>query len=258
MQRPDQSSPRPDHEHGTTIDACWRPIPRLPAYKLVVERVQERIDAGALGVGDRLPPERELATLLDISRPAVREGLRILEALGGLRMGVGTGPDSGTIVTDRRPVEAVAQLLRLHRGLSNFSLSEIAGLGIMLETWSAQQAALAASDVDQNRARRLLREMRASQTSQEAIIDCDAALHAGLAEVGGNRLVADMVLAVRGVVRDDILAAYDTSGDWPSIFASLNAEHDDILSAIHAGDAVLAADRAERHARTFFSWLKSS
>lgn len=179
----------------------------------------------------------------------------MLEALGGLKVGVGTGPESGTIVTNGS-TEALARLLRLHQGLSNFSLGETAEVGIMLEAWSAQQAALVASDVDRSRMRRHLHEVRASRMSQEATNECDAALHAGLAEAGGNRLVAHIILAIRRAAREDILAAYDTSGDWPSIFASLTAGHDEIVAAVDAGDPELAAERAERHARTFFGCLK--
>lgn len=243
--------------HTAAIGAHWRPIPRMPAYRLVVDRIQEQIVSGTLGVGDRLPPERELAVRLDVSRPAIREGLRMLEALGALKMGVGTGPESGTIVTNR-PIEALAQLLRLHQGLFNFSLAEVAEVGVMLEAWSAREAAVHASDADHGRIRRLLQEMAVPRISQEAINTCDAALHVGLAEAGGNRLVADMVGAIRGAAQEDILDVYETSGDWPSIFACLSAEHDEIIAAVRAGDSALAADRAEKHARAFFSWLKTS
>lgn len=228
----------------------------MPAYKLVLDRIQEQIVSGTIGLGDRLPPERELAARLDVSRPAIREGLRMLEALGALKMGVGTGPDSGTIVANRS-TEALSRLLRLHQGLFNFSLAEVAEVGIMLEGWSAREAAVNASDGDHSRIRRLLQEMAAPGMSQEGVNECDAAFHVRLAEAGGNRLVADMVGAIRGAAQGGILDAYETSGDWPSILASLNAEHAEIVAAVRAGNSAQAADRAERHARAFYGWLKS-
>ena len=82
----------PDDASGRTLtDAAWRPVTRSLTYQLVVEAVEEQILTGALKVGDHLPPERELASLLGASRPAVREGLRMLEAQGVLRT-VGAGP----------------------------------------------------------------------------------------------------------------------------------------------------------------------
>ena len=257
MLHSDRSSPSPTPApvHPSAIHAHWRPISRMPAYKLVVDRIQEQIVSGALGVGDRLPPERELAVRLDVSRPAIREGLRMLEALGALKMGVGTGPDSGTIVASR-PIEALVRLLQIHQGLSNLSIAEIAEVGIMLEALSAREAAVNASDADHSRMRRLLQEMAASRMSPEAAHECDVALHLHLAEACGNRLIAGMVAAIRGAVREGILDAYETSGDWPGISESLSVEHEEILAAVRAGDPALAADRAEKHARDFFACLK--
>ena len=56
--------------------AGWRPVTRSLTYQLVVAAVEAQILTGALKVGDHLPPERERATLLGASRPAVREGMR--------------------------------------------------------------------------------------------------------------------------------------------------------------------------------------
>ena len=105
---PEDASGRP-----TADTAGWRPVTRSLTYQLVVEAVEAQILTGALKVGDHLPPERELATLLGASRPAVREGMRMLEAQGVLRA-VGAGPGSGTVVT-ALPSEALTRLLRLDR-----------------------------------------------------------------------------------------------------------------------------------------------
>ena len=105
----------------------------------MVEAVEEQILTGALKVGDHLPPERELATLLGASRPAVREGLRMLEAQGVLRT-VGAGPGSATVVT-ALPSEALTRLLRLHLALSSFRTTDVVEARVMLERRSAELAA---------------------------------------------------------------------------------------------------------------------
>jgi GntR family transcriptional repressor for pyruvate dehydrogenase complex len=58
----------------------------------VVEHVRREIEAGRLGPGDRLPPERELALKMGVSRPSLRSGLRTLQAMGIItsRRGAGT------------------------------------------------------------------------------------------------------------------------------------------------------------------------
>src|SRR2546423_14034504 len=58
----------------------------------VVERLRDMIQEGQLVSGDRLPPERDLAKLLGVSRPTLRAGIRSLTAIGILqsRQGAGT------------------------------------------------------------------------------------------------------------------------------------------------------------------------
>ncbi len=58
------------------------PIKRERIYEQVVREIQRSLAAGELRPGNRLPPERELAERLGISRPSLREALRVLEAMG--------------------------------------------------------------------------------------------------------------------------------------------------------------------------------
>ena len=57
----------------------------------VAARIEELITSGKLIVGDKLPPERELARELRISRPTLREGIRALSATGIVRVEHGKG-----------------------------------------------------------------------------------------------------------------------------------------------------------------------
>lgn len=80
----------------------------------VVAHVRGLIDRGALGPGARLPPERDLALQVGVSRPTVRAGLRTLAALGVVRSRRG----SGTYISDGPPAlgsEALSFLAALHK-----------------------------------------------------------------------------------------------------------------------------------------------
>src|SRR5207237_8101421 len=80
----------------------------------VVAHVRQLIDRGALGPGARLPPERDLALQVGVSRPTVRAGLRTLAALGVVRSRRG----SGTYIPDGPPTlaaEALSFLAALHK-----------------------------------------------------------------------------------------------------------------------------------------------
>ncbi|HWD80415.1 MAG TPA: GntR family transcriptional regulator, partial [Kribbella sp.] len=55
-------------------------VVRVKNYELVLHRVEAELAAGRLRIGGRLPGERALAEQLGISRPSVREAVRVLEA----------------------------------------------------------------------------------------------------------------------------------------------------------------------------------
>ncbi len=76
----------------------WQPVTRVRSHDLVVEAVENQILGGVLRVGDPLPPERELASRLQVSRAGVREAIRVLESQGVVRptsaQGVRPAPSS--------------------------------------------------------------------------------------------------------------------------------------------------------------------
>jgi GntR family transcriptional regulator len=68
-----------------------RPRSATPVWAQIEERLAERIEGGHLATGERLPPERELAEWLGVSRMTVRQALGALAARGLLERGVGRG-----------------------------------------------------------------------------------------------------------------------------------------------------------------------
>ena len=50
----------------------------------IVSQIKQLISRGELKPGDRIPSERELASMLGVSRPSVREAIMVLEAMGFL------------------------------------------------------------------------------------------------------------------------------------------------------------------------------
>ena len=85
----------------------------MRTHQLVLTWIENELSGGRLAVGGRLPAERALAEQLKVSRTSVREAIRILEAMGVVRAGVGSGPEAGTVVISD-PTAALGSALRLH------------------------------------------------------------------------------------------------------------------------------------------------
>ena len=73
----------------------------MRTHQVVLAHIEDDLTAGRIRLGDRLPGERALAERLGVSRPSVREAIKILEALGVIRTATGSGPEAGaTVVAD--------------------------------------------------------------------------------------------------------------------------------------------------------------
>lgn len=213
----------------------------------MIGAIEEQIAAGALTVGDLLPPERELAARLGVSRAGVREAVRVLESHGVLRSRPGV--DGGTFVTPV-PREALTRFLRLHIALSNFALEDVVDARVVLERASAARAATSHAEDGMTVMREALERMEAPGVSREDFNAADTAFHSGLAEASGSAVSAALTVSIRTALRGLILAAMQRSTSWEAVSDQLRAEHRAIYDAVAAGHGELAAELVERHIRS--------
>jgi GntR family transcriptional repressor for pyruvate dehydrogenase complex len=204
--------------------------------------------SGALVVGDLLPPERELASRLQVSRTGVREAIRVLEAHGVLRSEVGSGRGAGTFVA-ALPSAALERFLRLHVALANFPVHDVVETRVLLEQASASLAAERADAEALDGLEELLARMDAPGVSREAFNDADTEFHVAIARAGGNALFAEMTAAIRSSLRVPLLEAFTRVEDWEAMADMLRTQHHGILEALRAGDAQEAARRTAAHVR---------
>ncbi|QLJ04314.1 FadR family transcriptional regulator [Streptomyces sp. NEAU-sy36] len=232
----------------------WEPVRQARTHELVLESIEQRVVAGELKAGDRLPPERELAPVLGVSRSALREALRVLETIGVLVAQSGRGPDAGARIV-RNPDDALGRLLRLHVALGSYSLQDVLESRVTLERHSFEAAAEHASAEDLDEAERILYRMRAPGVTAAEFSDLDTRFHVLIARASGNHLISTLTAAVRESVRPMILQALEGAEDWPATAEALNDEHARMLRLVRAGEGAQAADVAEQHIRGFHGGL---
>ena len=162
--------------------------------EIVVSHVRSLIERGELRPGDRLPPERELAVQLGVSRPSVRAGLRSLAAIGVLQ----TRHGAGTFITDGPPTlgsEPLSFLAALH----GFTRDEMYEVRRILEVGAAGLAAERASGDHVATMADEVAGMFASLDNPQVFLNHDIRFHRAVGVASGNPIVASLAEMVSGL-----------------------------------------------------------
>jgi len=121
----------------------------------IVEQIRKAIFEGALKPGDKLPPERELIKNFKVSKATLREAMRSLEVLGFLD--IRKGVSGGAFVTEVDMKKARDSFINfLH--FKNLSLTNLTEVRLVLESHIAEKAALAITEDDLKRLKKLIEE----------------------------------------------------------------------------------------------------
>jgi DNA-binding FadR family transcriptional regulator len=226
-----------------------RPPSGRRAHEEVLDRIERAIADGELSTGDRLPGERELAESYGVSRPSVREALRVLETLGIIVARRGTGADSGSIVVARGG-RGLSSALRLHSSLQQIDTRDFVDLRVVLEAEAAGRAAALAAAPTAH-----LRELVAALDEIQVAEDyhlADTNFHVELARISGNALLPVLMEALRDVTQRAMVAGLDRLDDWRLVRDRLNVEHQRIVACIEAHDPEAARAAVRDHILGFY------
>lgn len=229
--------------------AAVRPADSRRAFEEILDRLEEAIASGELGPGDRLPSERDLAARFGVSRPSVREALRVLEALG--LVSVRRGAEHGVTLREE-PQNAFAHLFRFHLALDHTSVASLVEFRVAIESWAAGLVAARGGAETLAELDRQLDAMRQPGLGQVGFHSLDAAFHLELVRGAGNELATSVLEASRTAIQRTMLAALVAKADWPSTRDRLVREHAAVVEAIRAGDGAAASRLVTEHVTTFW------
>ena len=205
----------------------------------IASQLIELIDIQKLAPGDRLPPERSLADLLEVSRPSLREALHILQAQGFVQIKHG----QGTFV--REPI--VAQELRASMMSSTHGLNELFDAREVLEVPASKWAAAKASKEDLRLLRATLNQIDTVTATAPVDFDqlqvLDAKFHLTIVGIAGNRFINQTL----NVLQDVMKMSMETTLRLPGRSDVSRNEHNGILAAIESGNGELASQLTLQH-----------
>jgi GntR family transcriptional repressor for pyruvate dehydrogenase complex len=159
--------------------------------------MRREIEAGRLGPGHRLPPERELAQAMGVSRPSLRAGLRSLQALGVVtaRRGAGTFIVEGPPQLGKAPLQFLA-------ALHGFTLDQMYEARRILEVGAAALAARRARGEHLAAMSEEITDMFAALEEPQAFLAHDLGFHRAVAAGSGNPIVAAIIGMLTEIIRD--------------------------------------------------------
>jgi DNA-binding FadR family transcriptional regulator len=210
--------------------------PRL-LYRQIADQIRALIKGGEFTRGARLPPERDLARQLGVSRPSVREALIALEVEGLVEVRIGSGiyvrapadaPPAG-------PTEAAAGPFELLRARYVIE-SECAALAAK----SAKRAQLRAIE-------EALDEMEREMESGVQPLPSDRLFHLRIAEATGNGALVHVIKLLWDERTGPLHRQLERHYDAPQLWRSALAEHRAVLESIAKRDPGAARSAMQRH-----------
>jgi GntR family transcriptional repressor for pyruvate dehydrogenase complex len=205
----------------------------------IATQLIELIELQKLLPGDKLPPERQLAELLAVSRPSLREALHILQAQGIVQIKHG----QGTFIQEPR----VAQELRASLLSTTHGLNELFDAREVLEVPASKWAAEKATKEDIRLLRATLNQIDTITAIGPIDFDqlqaLDAKFHLTIVGIAGNRFINQTLNVLQEVMK----ISMETTLRLPGRSEISRSEHNEILAAIENGDGDLASKLTLRH-----------
>ena len=218
-------------------------VPRIS--DAVASTLERRILEGSLKPGDRLPPERELAVELGVSRPSLREAIQKLASKGMLQSRQG----GGTYVTAALEKSFLDPWLDMMGSYPNLR-EDMLEFRRMLEGQAAEWAAERATEADLLRLQQAFQDLQASFEKDDETgcrSDKDIVFHQAIGDAAHNVLIGHLSAALLQLMHDNIRLNLDELKAVPAANRLLIGQHAAIYNAIVEKKPQAARVAAETH-----------
>jgi len=223
-------------------------------YRQIADQLRGLIASGEFALGSRLPPERDLAAQLGVSRPSVREALIALEVEGLVEVRMG----SGIYVTAQEPPPMSRR--RVDAALGPFDIIRARQL---IEAELAAQAARQKSAALVKRLRAALKLMEDDVANGVMPFRGDRDFHVALAEASDNaalvRVVSELFDERKNPLFEQLGRHFENARSWRHALV----EHRAVLRAVAAGDvagarAAMRTHLGNSHDRFAAVWVEAA
>ncbi len=218
-----------------------KPIQKKSIPEAIIQELKSLIDSGHIPQGGKLPAERELAKILNVSRPSLRVAIKVLSLLGILKNRQG----DGTYLTnsDQWSIEPVSIILSVKKG----ALLDIFEARESIENSCAGFAALRRDEEDLNELQKALDNMQANFDDPDKYIAHDLDFHKAVVFAAKNPVLVDLMEKIYKLLVD----ARNKNRKYPSeLYREKNfQQHIAIFKGIKNGDLQKATTAMAHHMR---------
>lgn len=211
------------------------PLARTRLYEQVAEQITTWIRQNGLSAGDRLPPERELAARLGVSRATLSQALVALEVVGVVIVRHG----DGTVLTGRHSESRIVEAIRAHAD----RIPEIIDIRDALETKIAALAAQRRTDEDLAAIDAALAAMEEAIERGDRGVDADEQFHAAVTAAAHSDLLAQTMREISSLIRETRIESLSQPGRPRNSLSG----HRTIAEAIRDRDPAAAAAAMHAH-----------
>ena len=214
------------------------------AAETVAHHIEKLILEGALRPDEYLLPERELAVRLNVSRPTLRDGLKLLEDRGLLMAERGVGTRIAAL-----GAQAITDPLIALLAASPELADDYLEFRDVVESQAAALAAIRANDIDRQMIADCLAAIEAADASGDPAeeAEADADLHLAIYEASHNLVLLQIMRALSGILRSDVIQNRSRMFTIPAIRELLRDQHRAIAQAILDRDPDAAQAAAHGH-----------
>ena len=227
-------------------DRIWRPILLMTTlvkpvetrrlYQTIADQINSLIRLGTFKSGMRLPPERELAQQLGVSRPSLREALIALEIRGQVEIRMGSGVyvcDGGM---EEPPLGAMGE-----------SPTELMQARAAIEGSVILLACVRLTPEGVARLQKSVDSMRELIAAGRSPLEPDRQFHITIAEIAGNSVLTRLVGELFDGRNDPIAAKVSGLAENITTWGVALSEHERILRTLEAGDPLAAQAAIRSH-----------
>lgn len=222
----------------TQVPGLWTEIGKRTVRERISDKLASLIASGILHVGDELPSERELASLLSVSRETIRGAIQTLSAKGVLEVcqGARTRVISQNIDTPKIGVTSPSTI-------NSYDIEAVHSARLLVERAVVAEAAQRIDDETLKRLEQSLAIQKETTGDPIHFLICDREFHLAIYRCSANPLLADFVIDLYTFMLDQRRAAVSRPGAIEKSYR----DHVEIFEALRARDPVAVTEAFSNH-----------